>query len=81
MKIVFVSLIFTIITWAVPTITPISTIEINGTVKDMVLSGNNLVVATDMGHIEVYDIMKKEKIKQINISNVKDFMGDEIQLV
>ena len=78
MKIVFVSLIFTIITWAVPTITPISTIEINGTVKDMVLSGNNLVVATDMGHIEVYDIMKKEKIKQINISNVKDFMGDEI---
>jgi WD40 repeat protein len=66
------------VSWAVPTITPTSTIEINGTVKDMVLNGDNLVVATDNGHIEVYDTLKKEKIKQINIPNVKDFMGDEI---
>jgi len=71
-------LLFTAITWAVSTITPTSTIEINGTVKDMVLDGDNLVVATDSGHIEVYDTIKKEKIKQINIPNVKDFMGDEI---
>jgi len=71
-------LLFTVITWAVPTITPTSTIEINGTVKDMVLDGDNLVVATDSGHIEVYDTIKKDKIKQINIPNVKDFMGDEI---
>ncbi|MCK4440787.1 MAG: WD40 repeat domain-containing protein [Sulfurovaceae bacterium] len=78
MRKLFVSLLFTVISWAVPTITPSSTIEINGTVKDMVLSGDNLVVATDMGHIEVYDTIKKEKIKQINIPNVKDFMGDEI---
>jgi len=66
------------VSWAVPTITPTSTIEVNGTVKDMVLDGDTLVVATDSGHIEVYDTVKKEKIKQINIPNVKDFMGDEI---
>jgi len=71
-------LLLTAMSWAVPTITPTSTIEVNGTVKDMVLDGDNLVIATDNGHIEVYDTIKKEKIKQINIPNVKDFMGDEI---
>jgi len=78
MKNIFVSLLLTIVVWAVPTITPTSTIEVNGTVKDMVLDGDNLVVATDNGHIEVYDTIKKEKIKQINIPNIKDFVGDEI---
>ena len=76
MKKLFIYLIFTSIIWAVPTISPISTIEINGTAKDMVLDGDNLVIATDMGHIEVYDTIKKEKIKEISIPDVKDFMGD-----
>jgi len=71
-------LLLTAISWAVPSITPTSTIEINGTVKDMVLDGDNLIVATDNGHIEVYDTVKNKKIKEINIPNVKDFMGDEI---
>jgi len=61
---------------AVPTITPTFTIEVNGTAKDMVLDGNNLVIATDMGHIEIYDTEKKAKIKEISIPDVKDFMGD-----
>jgi len=78
MKNLFVSLLFTVVVWAVPIITPTSTIEVNGTVKDMVLDGDNLVIATDNGHIEVYDTIKKEKIKQINIPNIKDFMGDEV---
>jgi len=70
-------LLFTAISWAVPTINPISTIEINGTAKDMVLRGDNLVIATDMGHIEIYDTVNKKKIKEISLPNVKDFMGDE----
>jgi len=57
-------------------ITPISTIEINGTAKDMVLVDNQLVVATDMGHIEIYDANSREKLKEISIPDVKDFMGD-----
>jgi len=62
--------------FAVTSLTPVDTIEINGTAKDMVLNGNHLVIATDMGHIEVHDIVKKQKIKEISLPDVKDFMGD-----
>ncbi len=62
--------------FAVTSFTPVDTIEINGTSKDMVLNGDSLVVATDMGHIEVHDIVKKQKIKEISLPDVKDFMGD-----
>ena len=55
---------------------PISNIEINGTAKDMVLVDNQLVVATDMGHIEIYDATTREKKQEISIPDVKDFMGD-----
>ena len=64
--------------YAIPTLKPIDTIEVNGTVKDMVLRDNLLIVATDMGHIEVKDIDNNKSIKNISIPNVKDFMGDEI---
>ena len=64
--------------YATPTLKPIDTIEINGTVKDMVLRENLLVIATDMGHIEIKDIDTNQSIKNIAIPNVKDFMGDEI---
>jgi len=64
--------------FAVTSLTPVDTIEINGTSKDMVLSGDTLVIATDMGHIEVHDIVKKQKIKEIFLPDVKDFMGDMI---
>jgi WD40 repeat protein len=57
-------------------ITPIDTIEINGTAKDLSLYGDMLNIATDMGHIEVYDIKTKQKIKEVFIPDVKDFMGD-----
>ena len=65
--------------YATPILKPIDSIEINGTVKDMVLRDNTLVVATDMGHIEVKDIdNNNSSIQNITIPNVKDFMGDEI---
>jgi len=70
--------LLTIVGWSTPTLNPIDTIEINGTAKDMVLHDDTLIVATDMGHIEIYDISKQKKIKEINIPNVTDFMGDEI---
>ena len=62
--------------WATPTFSPVETIEVNGTAKDMVLSDGHLVIATDMGHIEVYDTANRQKIKEISIPDVKDFMGD-----
>ena len=76
MKNIILAILFSTIVWAVPTIKPIGSIEINGTAKDMVLRGDKLVVATDMGHIEVYDINETKKIKEISIPDVKDFMGD-----
>ena len=62
--------------FAVTSFTPVDTIEINGTAKDMVLHENRLIIATDMGHIEVYDSESGKKLKEISIPDVKDFMGD-----
>jgi len=75
-KTFFLSCLLTLSIWAVPTLTPVETIEVNGTAKDMVLDKDNLVIATDMGHIEVYDTAHKKKLKEIHIPDVKDFMGD-----
>ena len=77
MKATLFFLFFNIFLYATPTLKPIDSIEINGTVKDMVLRDNLLVIATDMGHIEVKDIDTNQSIKNISIPNVKDFMGDE----
>ncbi|MEA1953438.1 MAG: hypothetical protein U9O24_03515 [Campylobacterota bacterium] len=71
-------LLLSAVSFALTTLTPIEVIEINGTAKDMVLDHDRLVVATDMGHIEVHDIVKKEKIKEIFLPDIKDFMGDMI---
>ena len=62
--------------FAVDTFTPTTSMEINGTAKDMVLHENRLIIATDMGHIEVYDSESGKKLKEISIPDVKDFMGD-----
>jgi len=67
--------LFTLIVYS-KTLVPIDSIEINGTAKDMILKDKQLVIATDMGHIEVYDVSNKQKIKEISIPKVKDFMGD-----
>jgi len=68
--------LLTVASWSVAELTPIDTIEINGTAKDMVLSGKKLVIATDMGHIEIYNTDDNNKTKEIRIPDVKDFMGD-----
>ena len=70
--------LLSVVASATAVLTPVDTIEVNGTAKDMVLHDNHLVIATDMGHIEVYDIASKQKVKEIAIPDVKDFMGDVI---
>ena len=76
MKSIITVILFSLFAWGVQEIGPVSSIEVNGTAKDMVLNGNRLVIATDMGHIEVYDINNNKKIKEVSIPDVKDFMGD-----
>jgi len=63
--------------WAVQTVNPVHQIVVNGFAKDMVLTpADTLLIATDNGHIEEYTISNYEKIKEISIPKVKDFMGD-----
>jgi WD40 repeat protein len=62
--------------WAAPVLSPVHQITVKGLAKDMVFSENSLVIATDAGHIEVYDAKNYQKIKEIKIPDVKDFMGD-----
>ncbi len=44
----------------------------------MALRGDNLIAATDMGHIEIFDYKMREKLKEISIPDIKDFMGDTV---
>ncbi len=78
MRGIILLLLLTLGGYAQKVLTPIDSIEINGTAKDMVLVGDRLVIATDMGHIEVYSTQDKQKVQEISIPNVKDFIGDEI---
>jgi len=57
---------------------PIGEITLNGIAKDMVLVKNRLVIATDMGHIEIYNAQTLQKEGEIAVADVKDFMGDTI---
>jgi len=54
-------------------------IDVNGTVKEMVLRGNELIIATDNGHVEIYDIKKNKITSNLKIPKIKDFMGDNIE--
>ncbi len=68
--------LLSVMTFASNVFTPVDAIDINGTAKDMVLHDKKLVIATDMGHIEVYDSQTRDKLKEISIPDVKDFMGE-----
>jgi WD40 repeat protein len=59
-------------------ITPAQEIVVKGTAKDIMIEGGNLIVATDSGMVQVYDIKAKQFIKEINLPKIKDFIGDEI---
>jgi WD40 repeat protein len=78
MRGLIINFLLTLYLYAASSLTPVDTIEVNGTAKDMILVDNHLVIATDMGHIEIYDSSKNEKIKEISIPDIKDFMGDII---
>ncbi len=57
---------------------PVLEISVNGTTKDMVLRGNELLVGTDNGVLQVYNYDAQVFIKTITLPEVQDFMGDMI---
>jgi len=63
---------------AASTYTPVQKIELKGGAKDMVLSGDRLVIGTDQGILQVYDYVQKRFVHEVHIPPIKDFMGDTI---
>jgi len=76
MRKMLLALCMSALLFGVETIAPVDTIDLNGTAKDMVYHNGKLLIATDMGHVELYQMPEKKKLKEISIPDVKDFMGD-----
>ncbi len=60
------------------TLPPIRSIEVNGTVKDMVYRDNSLIIGTDQGLMQVYDLSADRFVKEVKLPDVTDFMGEKI---
>ncbi len=59
-------------------LSPVLKIQAKGTIKDMVLRNKELIFGTDVGILQVYDYEQKAFIYNIELSPVKDFIGDVI---
>ena len=79
MKKIFITLLM-IIVWVegAMVLSPVQEIPINGTTKDMVLRGDELLIGTDSGVLQVYDYEAKVFTQTIALPKVKDFVGDLI---
>ena len=77
MKKIFVALVMGVV-WAqaVVVLSPVLEINVNGTTKDMVLQGDELLLGTDSGLLQVYNYKKKVFTQTISLPMVKDFVGD-----
>jgi WD40 repeat protein len=76
MKKILITLLLSLIYANAAIVTPLQEIVMDGTVKDMVLHDNELLIATDSGVVQVYDYEAKAFTKTIELPKVKDFMGD-----
>jgi len=57
-------------------LTPYKEIKFNGIVKDLIVKNNDLIVGTDSGKLQVYDLNQDKIIQTIQLPKIKDFMGD-----
>ena len=57
---------------------PTLKIDVNESVKDMVLVNDTLVMGTDAGKLKAYDLVQKKFTKIIQLPKIKDFMGDSM---
>ncbi|EDZ62282.1 Periplasmic nitrate reductase assembly and/or export protein [Sulfurimonas gotlandica GD1] len=49
-----------------------------GPVTDMLISGSKLYSATNASCVDIFDLESRKIIQKIEISKIKDFMGDEV---
>ena len=59
-------------------LTPTLKIDVNESVKDMVLTGSTLVMGTDGGKLKAYNLDEKKFTKIIQLPKIKDFMGESM---
>lgn len=59
-------------------ISPIFEIEANGTVTDMVLQKDELIIGTDRGVLQVYNHIESQFTKTITLPKIVDFIGDKM---
>jgi hypothetical protein len=64
--------------FAMEDLEPSKIFKASETVQSIVYKNNNLYAGTSEGKVEVFDTFTAEKIKEINIPEIKDFMGDII---
>ncbi len=77
MKKIFFGLFFTLaLAHSASVFSPVLKINVNGTVKDMVLQNTELLIGTDNGVLQVFDYESKVFTKTVRLPKVKDFMGD-----
>ena len=77
-KTILLLILSSITLYATIMVTPTQEIQTNGTVKDMVLRDDMLLMGTDSGVLQVYDYKNKVFTKTITLEKVKDFVGDEV---
>jgi WD40 repeat protein len=71
-------LLFVLSVQAQTTIKPYDFIKASGNVIDIVVYDEMLLVSTDKGTIESYNIKTKKQLMQVKFPMIKDFMGDDI---
>jgi len=77
-KKVIIALLLTVVYVSASVLSPVQEIVVDGTTKDMVLKGKELLIGTDSGVLQVYDYEAKIFTHTITLPPVKDFVGDTI---
>ncbi len=79
MRVIISLLLFCLIHVFAKDITPYKYITASHAVSDFVKVGNTLVIGTEEGVIDIYDLEKDALVDQVIFPKVKDVWGDEIR--
>ena len=75
MKIFFI-ISFLILSLFSKDLKPYKEIKFDSGVKDLIYHDSKVIVGTDSGKLQVYDLKKEKIVKTIQLPKIKDFMGD-----
>ncbi|NPA50501.1 MAG: hypothetical protein GXO02_02610, partial [Epsilonproteobacteria bacterium] len=55
---------------------PVGKLKTHGYIKDMEVRGKELLIGSDAGELEVYDLDSKKLKFNVKVPDIKDFMGE-----